>query len=70
MKMTTKLYIFNIIPILVSLAVFQLSLLIQHTVLMWSSIFVFTLGVLCEILFQLAKYQINKTVYSDDEVSK
>lgn len=66
--MSSTLKLFNIIPILVSLAVFQVSLLIQHTALMWSSIFVFSLGVLCEILFQVAKYQINKTVYSDDEV--
>lgn len=66
--MSSTLKLFNIIQILVSLVLFQVSLLIQHTALMWSSIFVFCLGILCEILFQVAKYQINKTVYSDDEV--
>lgn len=68
--MSLTLKSFNTLPILVSFAVFLLAELMQHTILMWSSIFVFSLGVLCEVLFQLAKYQVNKTVYSDDEVSK
>ena len=68
--MSLTLKSFNTLPILVSFAVFLLAELMQHTILMWSSIFVFSLGVLCEILFQVAKYQVNKTVYSDDEVSK
>jgi len=66
--MSLTLKSFNTLPILVSFAVFLLAELMQHTILIWSSIFVFSLGVLCEILFQVAKYQINKTVYSDDEV--
>ena len=66
--MSLTLKSFNTLPILVSFAVFLLAELMQHTILMWSSIFVFSLGVLCEVLFQLAKYQVNKTVYSDDEV--
>ena len=68
--MSLTLKSFNTLPILVSFAVFLLAELMQHTILMWSSIFVFSLGVLCEVLFQLAKYQVNKTVYSDDEVLK
>lgn len=68
--MSSTLKSFNTLPILVSFAVFLLAELMQHTILMWSSIFVFSLGVLCEVLFQLAKYQVNKTVYSDDEVLK
>ena len=66
--MSLTLKSFNTLPILVSFAVFLLAEFIQHTILMWSSIFVFSLGVLCEVLFQVAKYQVNKTVYSDDEV--
>lgn len=68
MDMSLTLKSFNTLPILVSFAAFLLAELMQHTILMWSSIFVFSLGILCEILFQVAKYQINKTVYSDDEV--
>ena len=68
--MSLTLKSFNTLPILVSFAVFLLAELMQHTILIWSSIFVLSLGVLCEILFQVAKYQVNKTVYSDDEVSK
>jgi len=68
--MSLTLKSFNTLPILVSFAVFLFAEFIQHTILMWSSIFVFSLGVLCEVLFQLAKYQVNKTVYSDDEVLK
>tara|TARA_R100001377_G_scaffold72811_1_gene48691 strand:- start:21 stop:221 length:201 start_codon:yes stop_codon:yes gene_type:complete len=66
--MSLTLKSLNTLPILVSFAVFLLAELMQHTILIWSSIFVFSLGVLCEILFQVAKYQVNKTVYSDDEV--
>ena len=68
--MSLTLKSFNTLPILVSFSVFLLAELMQHTILIWSSIFVLSLGVLCEILFQVAKYQVNKTVYSDDEVSK